>query len=167
MPGRPDGIVEFTTFSEWQAFILSFGLQPGIPHVVAVKFERALKLHLLGWIDFDIIKAGEVVALATLELAMKDCYGLKVKDKGGKISFHRALQYMVRQDGLRDDKLPMYHRRGGCSVVARLTGETKPSLADIRNELAHGYPFDGLPWSGMLEMVRDLIEYGYRSVIAR
>jgi hypothetical protein len=89
-----------------------------------------------------------------------------VKDKKGNISFKHTLLYMVEHDGLTDDKLPMHRRCGGGSVVSRLTGKTKPSLADIRNDLAHGYPFDGLPWSGALELVRDLIEYAYRGVIA-
>ncbi|MBS2127077.1 hypothetical protein KEX41_02265 [Burkholderia thailandensis] len=39
------------------------------------------------------------------------------------------------------------------------------TLAGIRNSLAHGDPFDGLPWGGLLELVRDLIEYAYRSYL--
>lgn len=166
MPGRLDAIVSFASFAEWQAFILDLGLRHGIPDIVAVKYERALKLHLLAWIDFDIIKAGEMVALATLELALKDRYGGKVKDKRGNIFFARSLRHMVEHDGLTDDKLPMHRRCGGGSVVSRLKDEAEPSLANIRNDLAHGYPFDGLPWSGTLELVRDLIEYAYRDVIA-
>ena len=162
----PISIASFATFAEWQAFILELSLSPGIPDIVTVKFKRAQKLHLLAWIDFDIIKAGEMVAVATLELALRDCYGDKVKDKRGNISFDRTLRYMVEHDGLTDDKLPMHRRCGGGSVVSRLTGKTKPSLANIRNGLAHGYPFDGLPWSGTLELVRDLIEYAYRGVLA-
>src|ERR1035441_4820675 len=94
MPGRLDAIASFATFAEWQAFILELGLSPGIPDIVTVKFKRAQKLHLLAWIDFDIIKAGEMVAVATLELALRDCYGDKVKDKRGNISFDRTLRYM-------------------------------------------------------------------------
>ncbi|MGM5022144.1 hypothetical protein [Tardiphaga sp. 367_B4_N1_1] len=63
--------------------------------------------------------------------------------------------------GLTDDKLPMIQRYGG-SVVPLLTGERKPSLAEIGNSFAHGDSFDGWPWSGMLELVRNLIEYAYR-----
>ena len=68
---------------------------------------------------------------------------------------------MVECDDLTDDKVPMNVRCGG-SVVDLLTGGRKPSLAGIRNDLAHGFPFDGFPWSGLLELVRDLIEYAYR-----
>jgi hypothetical protein len=44
-----------------------------------------------------------------------------------------------------------------------LNGKTHPGLAEIRNQLAHGYPFDGLAYAGLLELVRDLIEYAYRN----
>ena len=63
-------------------------------------------------------------------------------------------------------KLPIQQRCGLGSVVMRLTGEAKPTLANMRNDLAHGYPFDGLPSSGLLEVVRDLINYANRDMIA-
>jgi hypothetical protein len=141
-------------------------LAQGIPMIVTAKYDRALKLHLLAWIDFDIIKAGEIVALTTLELALKDRYGDKVKDKRGNISFDQLLRYMIEADDLTDDKLPMQQRCGLGSIVKRLTGEVRPTLANLRNDLAHGYPFDGLPSSGLLEVVRDLIDYAYRGMIA-
>jgi hypothetical protein len=54
----------------------------------------------------------------------------------------------------------------GGSVVDLLTGKREPSLPTIRNQLAHGCPFDGLPWSGLTELVRNLIEYAYRNFSA-
>ena len=70
---------------------------------------------------------------------------------------------MVTVDGLDDSKVPMNLRCGPPSkVVPCLTGETMPSLPDIRNGLAHGAPLDGFPWSGLLELIRDLIDYVYR-----
>jgi hypothetical protein len=58
----------------------------------------------------------------------------------------------------------MAHRHGG-SVVERLRrgGLAEPSLEEIRNRLAGGYPFDGVPTGGLLELIRDLIDYAYRS----
>jgi hypothetical protein len=38
---------------------------------------------------------------------------------------------------------------------------TKAGLADIRNEESTAFP-----WSGLLELVRDLIEYAYRTDFA-
>jgi hypothetical protein len=124
---------------------------------------EAKKLHLLTWIDFDLIKAGELVAMTALELALRDRYGDKVKRKNGSIHFADLLHHMVAHDGLTDDKVPMNARCGrGSAIVGRLTGEFKPSLAQIRNSLAHGDPFDGLPWAGLLELARDLIDHAYR-----
>jgi hypothetical protein len=154
MPGNLGGFVSFATFAEWRAFVLQLALRDGIPEIVAAKFDRAHKLHMLAWVDLDLIKAGELVALTTLELALKDRYGDKVRDKHGKISFARTLRYMVKCDGLTDDLVPMNRRCGPpATVVRRLTGDVKPSLADIRNNQAHGYPFDGLPQAGLLELV--------------
>jgi hypothetical protein len=81
----------------------------------------------------------------------------------GSIPFAALLRHMVEHDGLTDDKVPMNQRCGrGSVVVGRLMGHLKPSLAEIRNSMAHGDPFDSLPWAGLLELVRDLIDYSYR-----
>jgi hypothetical protein len=70
---------------------------------------------------------------------------------------------MVESDGLTEEQVPMNMRCGSPSrVIDRLTGEAKPSLSDLRNDSAHGAPFDGFPQSGLLELVRDLIDYAYR-----
>lgn len=84
---------------------------------------------------------------------------------------HELLEYLVDGDGLTDAQLPFTQRYGG-SIVPVLHREgrralngantARPTLAEVRNSLAHGDPFDGLPWSGLLELVRDLIEYAYR-----
>jgi hypothetical protein len=162
MPGDLGGFVTFARFEEWQEFVLGLGLRRNVPEIVAAKFERAQKLFLLAWIDIDLIKAGEPVALTALELALTDRYGDKVRDKQGRIYFSRLLRYLPTHDGLTDDKVRMNIRCHGGSVVDLLTGKRKPSLVDIRNGLAHGYPFDGLPWAGLLELVRDLTEHAYR-----
>jgi hypothetical protein len=79
------------------------------------------------------------------------------------MTFAHLLRYMPEHDGLTDDNEPMNVRCRGGTVVDVLIGTRKPSLAQIRNDLAHVYPFDGFPWSGLLELVRDLIEYAYRN----
>jgi hypothetical protein len=161
IPGNPGGFISFAKFSEWQDFVLRFSLHNAVPQIVTRKFERSQKLHILAWIDFDLIKAGELVALTALELALTDRYGPRAKAKYGNMAFGHLLRYMPEHDGLTDDKVPMIRRCGG-TVVDLLNGKRVPSLADIRNSLAHGYPFDGFPWAGLLELVRDLIEYAYR-----
>ncbi|WP_293682825.1 hypothetical protein [uncultured Phenylobacterium sp.] len=68
---------------------------------------------------------------------------------------------MVEVDQLTDMKIPVIARCGG-TAVGFLTGASRPTLADRRNAMAHGDPFEGLPVGGLLELVRDLIEYAYR-----
>src|SRR5258708_9965291 len=114
--GNLGGCLSFATFAEWQNFVLQLGLRDAIPLIVAAKFERAQKLHLLAWVDFDLIKAGELVALTTLELALLDRYGGKVRDRRRKVEaksatkkakgknetirFADLLKYMPAHDGL-------------------------------------------------------------------
>jgi hypothetical protein len=69
------------------------------------------------------VKAGEIVALTTLELALKNRYGDKVKDRRGNILFDRLPRYMVEHDDLTDDKLPVQQR---CGVAIDRRSQTQP-----------------------------------------
>jgi hypothetical protein len=200
IPGVGVGFWTFATTDEWRDFIFRLDLHPAVPLIVLAKYLRAQKLYYLSWMDTDIVKAGELVALTALELALNDVYGGKHDLPGGKLLFEKEkrkqrgqqeepdkpakdkkpkkrkktfgedfallLFYMVERDGLTDNDLPSVKRMGNGSAIGRLTGESKPSLSEIRNELAHGYPFDGLPKVGLIELVRDLIHYAYRDRIA-
>lgn len=178
-PGEPAGFRTFTCLAEWTACVEDLGLRWGIPEIVAAKYRRAQKLYLLAWLDIDLIKAGELVAFTALELALNDRYGGKVPARGKPRKPNMTskppakaladlLDHMVTQDGLTDAHIPMIARNGG-TVVDRLRLDrdggppvAKPTLSQIRNDLAHGYPFDGFPRSDILELVRDLIQYAYR-----
>lgn len=182
---RTKGVVELHSFSEiteWKNFIANLPLNRQVPVIVFSKFERARRLYYLSWLNIDIIKAGELAALAALELALKDVYMSAYKEKNPKYKdpkkpihafLKQGLEYMVEHDGLVDEKLPIVQKYGG-SVVLNLyrvkqnNQEDKivdqtGTLVGIRNSLAHGDPFDALPWSGLLEVVRDLIDYMYRN----
>ena len=170
--------MSFSTVNKWRDFVLCLSLDHAIPEVVAAKFRRAQKLFFLGWIDADLIKTGELVGLTALELALNDRYGNALRDcyrkeatrtkkrgkkSSDKLNLSALLAHMCKGDGLTDQKIPMVQRCGG-TIVGLLTGERKPSLAEIRSSLAHGDPFDGLPWSGLLELIRDLIHFAYRDL---
>lgn len=161
-PSGPSVERVFTQAIEWRAFIEVMGLPSPIPAVTAAKFSRAQTLYLLAWLDPGLIKAGELAALVALELALRDRYGGAFNRKP---RFARLLKHMVEHDGLTDAVVPLVQRCGG-TVVGQLTGETRPTLADRRNDLAHGDPFEGWPTAGLLELVRDLIAYAYRDYIA-
>jgi hypothetical protein len=86
LDGVPAGWLEIHTPEEWRNFVGSLGLPNGIPEIVAAKYQRAQMLYFLAWLYADLIKAGELVALTALELALRDCYGNKVKGRHGKRS---------------------------------------------------------------------------------
>ena len=88
------------------------------------------------------------------------------------------ITYMVEEDGLTDDQLPTFCKYGG-GVIVRNLYETKDerkargnnvlppmNLVERRNRAAHGDPFDNMPAAGLIEVVRDLIEYAYRNFIS-
>jgi hypothetical protein len=162
MPGNPAAFITFSSFAEWRKFALQFSLREGLPEIVTAKFDRAHKLLLLTWLDFDLIKTAELSALTTLELALQDRYGSQTTKAYGNANFAHLLRYMVEHDGLTDAKVPMVDRCRGGSVTLMLSGGSKSGLAAIRNDLAHGFPFDAFPFSGLFELVRDLINYAYR-----
>lgn len=179
-PGNPVALWRFDSAGEWQRFIEDLSLDPRIPDIVRLKFERAQKLYVLGWLDVDLIKAGELVALTALELALKDRFGAVVESIRAKRpdpasaagmmagpprhSFKRLLAHLVEKDGLTDAQIPMVVRCGG-TAIGQLIGTTRPTLDERRNAMAHGDPFDGLPTSGLLELVRDLIMFAYRAYL--
>jgi hypothetical protein len=161
--GNAGGFIQFSKAADWRAFVESLGIDTRIPEIVRAKFARAQTLYLLGWADFSVVKAGELAALIALELALMDRYGGRISKN--KRNFAALLKYMVDADGLTDPQIPMVVRCGG-TALGQLTGETHPTLAERRNSLAHGDPFDGLPTGGLLKLVRDLINFAYRHYIA-
>ena len=161
--GNSGGFISFEKATDWSAFVESLAIDARIPEIVRAKFARAQTLYLLGWVDFSVLKAGELAALIALELALMDRYGGQVTKS--KRRFATLLKFMVESDGLTDDRIPIVVRCGG-TAVGQLIGATHPTLAERRNALAHGDPFDGLPTGGLLELVRDLINYAYRHYLA-
>jgi len=181
-PGNPGPVVlSFSDLEEWRRFIEEFNLSPLVPRVMWDKYQRAQKLYYVGWIDCDCIKAGELAALVALELALTDQYGgvdqAKRPRNGGPPTLGSLIAYMVEKDGLNDHKLTTFHKYGGGAIVRNLyetteqrkaRGNATPgpmNLVERRNRAAHGDPFDNMPCAGLIEVVRDLIEYAYRHFI--
>ena len=152
--GNAGGFISFEKFADWHAFVESLAIDARIPGIVRAKYARAQILYLLGWVNFSVVKAGELAALIALELALMERYGGRISKN--KRSFATMLRCMVEDDGLTDAQIPMVVRCGG-SAVGQLIGDVHPTLADRRNAMAHGDPFDGLPTGGLIELVRDLI----------
>lgn len=186
-PGMPGGFVSFGDFAEWQQAILGFRLPAGVPCYMADLFDRALKLYLAAWLDFDLTTAGDLAAFGALEHSLRDCYlgyfrkqhtkkiVARAKNENRsprvdenfrpeKVPLAALLQHMYKCDGLTEEQLSCVQRYGG-SILGLLNGEANPSLTEVRNVMAHGNPFGSGYRSGLLELVRDLIEYAYRENI--
>lgn len=158
-------ILTFESASEWQDFVRGFALSSKTPIIVEAKYRRALTLYELTWFAFDVIKAGELAALVALELALLNQYGAdclkrlravkKASLKQKRAGFLQLLQYMVEHDGLTASNLPSLHRVKNIEPILE-------NLAEVRNGLAHGDPFDGFHKAGLIDLVRDLIDYAYR-----
>ena len=174
--GNLGGLLTFREVGEWRVFILELNLHSAAPEIVAGRFRLAQEHYYLGWIDVGFIKTAELVAFTALELALRDRYASSIlqkkkkkKDQRNDPMLHELLKYMVQQDGLTDQALPLFIRYGA-PIVSNLYNidhkHPSQTLVGIRNSLAHGDPFEVAPWGGLLELVRDLIEYAYRSLIA-
>lgn len=171
----PAALLEFGSPNAWLSFLEERSLDPHVPQIVSSKYSRAQRLYALSWLEFDLIKAGEMVAMTALELALKDRYASRLSSKRPMLD--ALLRYLVNEDHLTDDALPFTRLYGGSVKTILFEGDDaredrkkygrpeQTTLASIRNRLAHGDPFDGLPWNGLLELVRDLIEYAYRDMI--
>lgn len=158
--------VIFASAPHWQDCIRSFSLRSTPPYIVTAKYRRALTLYELSWFSYDVLKAAELAALVALELALLNQYGAAAKPNRKpkkhedvvRASFPKLLRHMATGDGLTPAKIP--------SLARNRVTQIDPVLEDlirVRNGLAHGDPFDGHHQVGLLELVRDLIDYAYRN----
>lgn len=102
--GAPGGLVTFEDASSWRDDVAGLSLSPLVPAIVGLKYARAQKLYLLGWIDTDLIEAGELVAVTAIELAVTDRYGHLFPKRRRSLSV--LLRHMVKGDGLTDAAIP-------------------------------------------------------------
>jgi hypothetical protein len=117
-PKSVNQLFEFSDISEWRSFIANLALNNQVPRVVASKSDRARRLYFLAWIDSDLIKSGELAALAALELALRSAYPAvyQQKDKKGKPKpayLKDGLKHMVKNDALTDEMIPIFLKNGG------------------------------------------------------
>ncbi len=181
----PSGMRCFSSFAQWREYINNLDLLNGVWEPTRARFWRARRLYLLAWLDYELIKAGELVALTALEFSLKERYAFqilelrqKTRKKSQLISLRDVLKHMVEVDGLTNDDIPIA-REHRTDMVGRLyetddarkdrkkTSVSEPmTIEGIRNRAAHGDPFDTLPWGALLEVVRDLIHFADRDRIA-
>jgi hypothetical protein len=155
--GNAGGFLQSEKAVDWRAFVDSLGIDARIR-------DRARQVRkgadaVFAWLGgLQRPQSGRTRWLDPLELALMDRYGGSLSKN--KRNFSALLKYMVDCDGLTDAQIPMVVGCGG-TALGQLTGDTHPTVAERRNALAHGDPFDGLPTGGLLELVKDLINFGY------
>ena len=163
--GRPNKLfLEFYHITEWRDYLLPLQIRSArVPTIHADAYHVALRMLLLAWADTCLIKPAELQALRSLESALRGVYFqvlfecrresnsklIREKFRPGLGDF---LEYMAAHDGLD----PALHNES-----KKTTGN---ALSVIRNGLAHGDPFNGLPWGGLLEAVRDVMEHAHRNL---
>jgi len=162
VPGNPAAIREFNNLADWRSYVLGLQLRGSVPKAFRRYHNQALRALFFAWLDDGVIQVAELWALATLEGTIKARYPeMKERAKEEGIKFpglEYALRYLVNQGGLTDEAL----RESGARVLQNVLKDGNgSSLSDIRNGLAHGNALGGMPWGGLFEVIRDLIDFMY------
>lgn len=142
---NPVSVRHFRRFDEWREYVVSLFPAGNAPGPLLRNHERVLRTLYLAWIDESVIKLAELGALANLEAAIKERY--RSESFRG---LEEALRYLLDQMDARNPEYANF-----------IKGASGPALSEIRNRLAHGNPFETLPYAGLFEAVRDLIDLMY------
>ncbi len=180
-PDRPNKtFLEFHHITEWREYLLTLQIRSAkVPSVHANAYHVALRMLLLGWADASLVKPAELQGLRSLEAALVGVYfhpvferekikREKAQEKCGdykKCLLCSKLDRETFRPGL--DKL-LNHMVAHDKLDRTLHNENKKAcgnaLSIIRNALAHGeIATSGLPWGGLFEAVREVMEHAYRS----
>lgn len=179
-PGKSaSGFLVFQHVTEWRDYLLSLQIQStNVPTSHVRAFHDALRLMLLAWIEPATIKSAELQALRSLEAALTGMYfqsifereqtkHKKAREKCGgckkcvlcstlsRDKFKPWLEKLLDYMAAHDDLDPKLHNE--CKK------KTGSALNVIRNGLAHGNVFNTLPWGGLFESVKAVMEHAYRN----
>ena len=163
-PGRSnESFMQFDHISKWRDYLLTLQVNnTRVPGIHAAAYHCALRILLLAWVEPAVIQSAEMQALRSLEGALCGVYFQrlyeeervrkpKLKQEAFKPGLSRYLKFMSEHDGL---PVALHSKSGRGQGSA---------LDKIRNALAHGDPFNNLPWGGVFESVRDVIVHAYRN----
>lgn len=160
---------EFPTIEGWYAYVQSLRIYPkqvAIPYVDA--FDEALRALFMSYLFPEFCKLGEMKALAVLEGTLKEAYRHKMCERVVKpkapatttttehkpqcVSLDECLEWAVLNDNL-DSRF-----------VDKTIGRRRPeALNVIRDKQAHGRLDEMFPWGGLFEVIKETIEYAFRS----
>lgn len=148
----------FAGVKDWYDYVQSLRIQPGrvlLPYIDA--FDEALRALFMTYALPEFCKLGEMKALATLEQALLSIYEHKMC-KVTKTGKHRCaglgdiLEWAKENDGLPSEFFESDPGRA-----------SRSDLNVIRNKQMHGCLLEEtLPWGGLFESVKRVIEFAYR-----
>ncbi|HEX5412669.1 MAG TPA: hypothetical protein VFZ27_12540 [Terriglobia bacterium] len=166
VPGNPAAIRQFTNLADWRSYVLGLQLRGSTPKVFRRKHNHVLRTLFLAWLDANVIKLAELGGLAMLEGAIRARYP-EIKINKKQPGLECALTHLVEHGGLNDDALRETGARVSHNILpardkgGRRLNEGGSSLSNVRNRLAHGDPFEVMPWGGLFEVIRDLVDFMY------
>lgn len=178
--GRSNTIfISFKHISEWREYLLALHISSiRVPTIHVEAYHVALKMMLLAWNEPAIIKSAELQALRSMESALTGVYFQLIFEKEKRKHIKARNQCggckkcekcaTLKQDGFRPglEKLLDYMSAHD-DLDANLHSEAKKlnqsAMSTIRNKLSHGEILNYLPWGGLFESVREVIEHAYRN----
>jgi hypothetical protein len=123
------GTLRPITLADHHAMVAAIELPSSVPADVRMLFERARAALLYAWFAYELAPLAEHQACAALECALR----LRLSAEG---------RTLPRRPGLRR----LLRAAVDCEWLPADTLETKaPLLAELRNEVAHGEPYLGMP----------------------
>lgn len=163
-PDRPNApLMQFHRIGEWRDYLLTLQLRgKKVPWVFVDSYNAALRTLLLAWVEPAVIKPAELQALRSLEAGLRDVYSQLVfeqkRAKKRNVNLEKFkpglgtyLDYMAKHDELSPEAHSPSKREAG------------NALDVIRNALSHGKLLIGLPWGGLFESVREVMEHAFRN----
>ncbi len=163
------GLLEFSHITDWRDHLLGLKIRSAkVPTIHAEAYHAALRMMLLAWVEYPVSKMAELQALRSLESALIGAYKDRLKSKNSKSRAHfsNLVEFAVETDGLPETFA--LKRVADGRVVYKVEKKDQWKYAEwtlpsIRNALAHGDLFKNLPWNGLFEAVREVMEHAYRN----
>ncbi len=163
----PDSTLrQFDTIDKWYDYVKTLRIQPGqvlLPYVDA--FDIALRALVMAYVLPEFCKLGEMKALATLEQALLGAYKHQMcqtkKDKHCCAKLFEILGWATKNHGL---PVEWYRYVELPESRSKSPRRSCPSdLTAIRNRQMHGQHYqETLPWAGLFEFVKKIIEFAYK-----
>lgn len=151
----------FSNLQDWCDYVQSLRIQPGkvdLPYLDA--FDEALRALVMTYFSPGFCKLAESKALSTLEDALKRAYKHQMckfskqnpQEHQKCVGLGQILDWVEQYD-------PHYR-----NLADNTIGLRRPdALNVIRDKLMHGRQEETLPWGGLFQVIKEMIEHAFRN----